>query len=145
MLVRNWSQLGAHNSHCHICKVKHCLASSKLSQLHAELMLQPNPYVGMDMRGGDRGGPPGGMGGPGRGGPMGKPGGNMEGDRWGKRALPPPPPGTGGGAIAGLPALHKTDNKFKVRALLTFLTCSPCSLVCVLHRSMANSCAVHMP
>ena len=66
------------------------------------------------MRGG-RGGPPGGMGGPGRGGPMGKPGGNMEGDRWGKRALPPPPPGSGGGAIAGLPALHKTDKKFKVR------------------------------
>lgn len=69
---------------------------------------------GMDMRGG-RGGPPGGVGGPGRGGPMGKPGGNMEGDRWGKRALPPPPPGAGGGATAGLPALHKTDNKFKVR------------------------------
>ena len=68
----------------------------------------------MDITGG-RGGPPGGMGGPGRGGPMGKPGGNMEGDRWGKRALPPPPPGSGGGAIAGLPALHKTDNKFKVR------------------------------
>lgn len=66
------------------------------------------------MRGG-RAGPPGGMAGPGRGGPMGKPGGNMEGDRWGKRALPPPPPGSGGGAIAGLPALHKTDNKFKVR------------------------------
>ena len=76
------------------------------------------------MRGG-RGGPPGGMGGPGRGGPMGKPGGNMEGDRWGKRALPPPPPGSGGGAIAGLPALHKTDNKFKVRlghAVHSFLT-----------------------
>lgn len=70
--------------------------------------------TGMDMRGG-RGGPPGSMGGPGRGGPMGKAGGNMEGDRWGKRALPPPPPGSGGGAIAGLPALHKTDNKFKVR------------------------------
>ena len=62
----------------------------------------------MDMRG-PRGGPPGG---PGRGG--GKAGPNVEGDRWGKRALPPPPPGSGGAAIAGLPALHKTDNKFTV-------------------------------
>lgn len=70
--------------------------------------------LGMDMRG-PRGNPPAGMGGPGRGGPVGKPGSNMEGDRWGKRALPPAPSGTGGGAISSLPALHKTDNKFKVR------------------------------
>lgn len=66
---------------------------------------------------GPRGGPPGAMGGPGRG-PGGKPGATVEGDRWGKRALPPPPPGAGGAAIAGLPALHKTDNKFKVRFLV---------------------------
>ncbi|KAL3146721.1 hypothetical protein ABBQ38_014708 [Trebouxia sp. C0009 RCD-2024] len=71
------------------------------------------PMPGMDMRGGPRGGPPAGMGGPGRGGPVGKPGGNMEGDRWGKRALPPAPSGTGGAAISSLPALHKTDHKFK--------------------------------
>ncbi|KAL3135011.1 hypothetical protein ABBQ32_007959 [Trebouxia sp. C0010 RCD-2024] len=70
------------------------------------------PMPGMDMRG-PRGNPPAGMGGPGRGGPVGKPGSNMEGDRWGKRALPPAPSGTGGGAISSLPALHKTDNKFK--------------------------------
>ena len=55
-----------------------------------------------------------GMAQPGRGGGRG-PGPNVEGDRWGKRALPPPPPGTGGPAMSNLPALHKTDNKFKVR------------------------------
>ncbi|KAL0043356.1 hypothetical protein WJX79_002542 [Trebouxia sp. C0005] len=66
---------------------------------------------GMDPRG--RGGPPMGMPQPGRGGGRG-PGAAVEGDRWGKRALPPPPPGTGGPAMSNLPALHKTDNKFKI-------------------------------
>ena len=67
--------------------------------------------AGMDPRG--CGGPPMGMAQPGRGGVRG-PGATVEGDRWGKRALPPPPPGTGGPAMSNLPALHKTDNKFKV-------------------------------
>lgn len=70
------------------------------------------------MKGGPRGGPPGGTGGRGRGGPVGKQEG-IDGERWGKRALPPPPKqapsGTRCRAIANLPALHKTDNKFKVR------------------------------
>ena len=62
-----------------------------------------------------------GMAQPGRGGGRG-PGPNVEGDRWGKRALPPPPPGTGGPAMSNLPALHKTDNKFKVgHAMLLLL------------------------
>ena len=74
--------------------------------------------VGMDPRG--RGGPPMGMAQPGRGGGRG-PGPNVEGDRWGKRALPPPPPGTGGPAMSNLPALHKTDNKFKVRHAMLLL------------------------
>lgn len=48
-----------------------------------------------------------------QGGPPGK-GPNVEGDRWGKRALPPPPPGMGGGATGSLPALHQSENKFRV-------------------------------
>lgn len=63
------------------------------------------------------GGPPGGMGGRGRGGPNSKQEG-IDGDRWGKHALPPPvktPSSIRGGAIAGSPALHKTDKRFKVR------------------------------
>ena len=64
---------------------------------------------------GGKGGAPGSVDMRGKGAPMSKPGGNTEGDKWGKRALPPPPPEFGGEAIAGLPALHKTDNKFKVR------------------------------
>ncbi len=74
--------------------------------------------AGMDPRG--RGGPPMGMAQPGRGGGRG-PGATVEGDRWGKRALPPPPPGTGGPAMSNLPALHKTDNKFKVGCVPPFL------------------------
>ncbi|KAL3146717.1 hypothetical protein ABBQ38_014704 [Trebouxia sp. C0009 RCD-2024] len=74
------------------------------------------PTPGTDMKGGPRGGPPGGTGGRGRGGPVGKQEG-IDGERWGKRALPPPPKqapsGTRCRAIANLPALHKTDNKFK--------------------------------
>ncbi len=61
----------------------------------------------------------------GRGGPGGQgPGGNVEGDKWGKRALPPPPPGTGGPAMSNLPALHKTDNKFKVGHVPSLYTAS---------------------
>lgn len=89
--------------------------------------------AGMDPRG--RGGPPMGMAQPGRGGGRG-PGATVEGDRWGKRALPPPPPGTGGPAMSNLPALHKTDNKFKVRCVP-----SPyCSCSSGLHRSLCLQC-----
>lgn len=85
--------------------------------------------VGMDPRG--RGGPPMGMAQPGRGGGRG-PGATVEGDRWGKRALPPPPPGTGGPAMSNLPALHKTDNKFKVRCVPSPYCSSPSGLRCTL-------------
>lgn len=68
-----------------------------------------------------------GMAQPGRGGGRG-PGATVEGDRWGKRALPPPPPGTGGPAMSNLPALHKTDNKFKVRCVPSPFCSSPAPL-----------------
>lgn len=62
--------------------------------------------------------PPGGMQGPGpRAGPPGK----VENDRWGKRSLPPPPPGMGGGAVGNLPALHHAENKFKVQLTASLL------------------------
>ena len=57
-----------------------------------------------------------GMAQPGRGGVRG-PGATVEGDRWVKCALPPPPPrpGTRGPAMSNLPAFHKSaDNKSKV-------------------------------
>ncbi|DBA73185.1 TPA: hypothetical protein ACH3X1_011264 [Trebouxia sp. C0004] len=73
----------------------------------------PPPMMGQGMDPRGRGGPPMGMAQPGRGGGRG-PVATVEGDRWGKRALPPPPPGTGGPAMSNLPALHKTDNKFKI-------------------------------
>lgn len=63
--------------------------------------------------------PPGGMHGPGpRAGPPGKAA-NVGDDKWGKRSLPPPPPGMGGGAMGNLPALHQAEKKFKV----------PCSII----------------
>lgn len=67
---------------------------------------------------------PGGMYGSGRGRAGRKPGGCAQRDRWSKRAAPPLPPGLHGRAIAGLPALHKTENKFRVR-LSTNLCCAP--------------------
>jgi len=58
-------------------------------------------------------GVPMGMAQPGRGGVRDL-GAAVEVDRWVKRALPPPPLGTGGPAMSNLPALHRTDNKSKV-------------------------------
>ena len=73
--------------------------------------------TGMDARGG-RGMPPGGMHGPGpRAGPPGKAA-NVGDDKWGKRSLPPPPPGMGGGAMGNLPALHQAEKKFKVQCFI---------------------------
>ncbi len=80
-----------------------------------------------------------GMAQPGRGGGRG-PGATVEGDRWGKRALPPPPPGTGGPAMSNLPALHKTDNKFKVRGGLHPHPPSYCSSFLGLHCSLCLQC-----
>ena len=92
--------------------------------------------AGMDPRG--RGGPPMGMAQPGRGGGRG-PAATVEGDRWGKRALPPPPPGTGGPAMSNLPALHKTDNKFKV-GCAPFSHPSYCASPSGLHCSLCLQC-----
>ena len=58
-------------------------------------------------------GVPMGMAQPGRGGVRDL-GAAVEVDRWVKRALPPPPLGTGGPAMSNLLALHRTDNKSKV-------------------------------
>ena len=77
---------------------------------------------------------------PGRGGGRG-PGAAVEGDRWGKRALPPPPPGTGGPAMSNLPALHKTDNKFKVtHDVLSIPPSSYCCSSSGLHCSLCLQC-----
>ena len=92
-------------------------------------------YSGPNTRGASKCGPTGGVGGSGRGGSVGKQEG-IEGDRWGKRVLPPPatvksqPSNTRGGAVSSLPALHKVDNKFKVM-LQAKLPCLPAvSLFC---------------